>query len=400
MHLLKLEDDVVGPVRDAINVDRVVQTAVRLIAAPSPTCNAGPAADVLADILNEQGFDVQRQQAGWPDSPAVVVRWRSGRPGRTIQFNGHLDTVHLPFVAPRVNDGYLYGSGATDMKGGVAAMCEALLVLRQTDALPGGNVLLTAHDLHEAPWGDGRQLKTMVDEGYVGDGVLVPEYLADRMPLMGRGMAIVEVDVTRDGPPMHEVQGGMDQPSVIAAGAQLVLRLGELDQQLSVQQHPLGDRESLFIGQVAAGEIFNQSPPHFRLAGTRRWLPGTQVGEVESRFHALLAQVEQACAGICVQGKFNHLRDAFELDRDDPLVAAFDSACTSTMGRPLPPGGKPFLDDANTIMEQTTDVSAITHGPNGTGAHTTQEQVPVAELARVAQVYALTAVAFCGDQHG
>jgi len=396
--LLKLDDDVVSRIRDAIQVDRVVQTAVRLIAAPSPTCSAGPAADALAALLSEQGFEVQRPEAGWAKSPAVVVRWRSGRPGRTLQFNGHLDTVHLPFVAPRISNGYLYGSGATDMKGGVAAMCEALLVLRQTDALPGGDVLLTAHDLHEAPWGDGRQLKTMVDEGYVGDGALLPEYLADRMPLMGRGMAIVEVDVTRDGKAMHEVQGGMEQPSVIAAGAQLVQRLGNLDRQLAELKHPLGDRESLFVGKVAAGEIYNQSPVQFHLDGTRRWLPGRAVGEVEKQFHAVLAEVEQQSDGIRVQGKFNYLRDAFELDSDNPLVQAFDAACASTMGQPLAPGGKPFLDDANTIMEQRPNVPAITHGPNGSGAHTTQEQVAVAELVRVAQVYALAAVAFCGEQ--
>ena len=37
----------------------------------------------------------------------------------------------------------------------------------------------------------------------------------------------------------------------------------------------------------------------------------------------------------------------------------------------------------------------LTHGPCATGAHTTDEQVPVAELVRVAKVYALTARAFC-----
>ena len=40
-------------------------------------------------------------------------------------------------------------------------------------------------------------------------------------------------------------------------------------------------------------------------------------------------------------------------------------------------------------------IPAITHGPHATGAHTLQEQVPVAELVRVALVYALTAVSFC-----
>src|SRR5205807_4437766 len=122
----------------------------------------GAAADCLAALLTAEGFHVERPAAGHPKAPAVVVRYASGRPGRTLQFNGHLDTVHLPFVPPKVDGDRLTGSGSSDMKAGVAAAVEALRVLRETDSLPGGNILLTAHDLHESPWGDGSQLNQLI----------------------------------------------------------------------------------------------------------------------------------------------------------------------------------------------------------------------------------------------
>ena len=60
-------------------------------------------------------------------------------------------------------------------------------------ALSAGGVLLTAHDLHEAPWGLGQQLNQLIKDGYVGDGVLLPEPLSEHLPVVGRGAATWKV---------------------------------------------------------------------------------------------------------------------------------------------------------------------------------------------------------------
>ena len=83
-----------------VNRQRLVETARRLIEVPSPTGDAGAVSDRLAEILAADGFTVERPAGGYPASPAVAIRLESGRPGRTLQFDGHLDTVHLPFVPP------------------------------------------------------------------------------------------------------------------------------------------------------------------------------------------------------------------------------------------------------------------------------------------------------------
>src|SRR5439155_1098946 len=119
-----------------VDRDRLVETALRLIEVPSPTGQAGAVSDRLAEMLRAEGFAVERPDGGYPASPAVVVRHASGRPGPVVQFDGHLDTVHLPFVPPTIDDGLIRGSGASDMKGGLAAAIEALRALREADALP------------------------------------------------------------------------------------------------------------------------------------------------------------------------------------------------------------------------------------------------------------------------
>src|SRR6266852_833884 len=129
--------------RRAVNRNRLLDTAQRLIAVPSWTGESGAVLDCLDEILSADGFEVERVPAGHPAAPAVVVRFLTGKPGRTLQFNGHLDTVHLPFVPPRIEGDRLTGSGASDMKGGTAAAIEALRALRDAGALAGGGVLFT-----------------------------------------------------------------------------------------------------------------------------------------------------------------------------------------------------------------------------------------------------------------
>jgi acetylornithine deacetylase/succinyl-diaminopimelate desuccinylase-like protein len=385
--------ELVSAVQQAVRPKRLLNTAVELIAIPSPTRSAGAVADRLSEILAADGFTVERPAAGWPDAPAVVVRYAPGGSGRTLQFDGHLDTVHLPFVAPRVADGVLYGSGASDMKGGVAAMVEALQVVRDLGGPAGGGILFTAHDLHESPWGDGSQLNGLIDDGYVGDGCLIAEYLVDRLPIVGRGSAILEIVVRREGIPLHEVVGGIDQPSVIAAGAEIVRQFGQLDLKIAKNVHPMAGRESVFIGQIHGGEIYNQSPIELRISGTRRWLAGADVQRVEQEYRGILAEVAEG-SGTTIEGKFTLVRPAFELDQSDVLVDVFQAACQATMGRTLPVGPKPFVDDGNTVGTRA-GVAAITHGPGGKGAHTIDESVPLDELTRVAALYALAALEYC-----
>lgn len=377
----------------AINPDRLLQTAQELVAVPSPTLSAGAVADKLAAILTADGFDVERPEADWPEAPAVAVRYDTGRPGRTLQFDGHLDTVHLPFVPPRFEDGVLYGSGASDMKGGIAAYCEALRALVATDALPGGGILLTAHDHHEGPWGDRRQLRALIRDGYIGDGVLIPEYLADRLPVAGRGSAAFDIRITRPGSPVHEVLRPPNTPNVIETGTIVVQRLLAQNERLSKITAPHAGSDSFFFGKFHAGEIFNQSPTECVLSGTRRWVTPGQTDQVVAELRAMLDEIAEE-THTTIEIDLDLPGDAFTLDHNSPLLQAFQSAYTTTTGAPLPLGNKPFVDDASIIIDETGR-PAITHGPAATGAHTVHEAVTLDELVRVARVYALTALQFC-----
>ncbi len=379
--------------RVAVNRQRLLDTAYQLVSVPSRTGEGGAVADRLAELLRIDGFTVERPIANHPAAPAVVVRFGSGKGGPTLQFDGHLDTVHLPFVPPAIADGRLTGSGASDMKGGTAAAVEALRVLRDTGALTSGSVMLTAHDLHEAPWGLGQQLNALIAEGYVGDAVLIPEPLCDHLPIVGRGNATWKATIRRAGKPVHEVMRPPDEPSVLAAGGEMISRLGRLAESLATQSDPLAGCESVFIGQIHGGEIYNQYPQECWLEGTRRWLPGVSPALVEGEFRTLLSDLARDTR-TRIDVEWTFIRDAFRLPPSDPLVQTFQQAYRIISGQPLPPGPKPFVDDGNCFYG-SKNIPAVTHGPRAGGQHTVNEWVDIDDLVRVAHLYALTAVLYC-----
>ena len=390
---MQVKPELIGRIQAAVRRERLLDTATRLVEVKSWTGEAGAVSDRLAEILTADGFTVLRPAAGHPVAPAVVTHFESGTPGRCLQFNGHLDTVHLPFIPPKVVDGKLTGSGSCDMKGGVAAMVEALRAIRDARVLHAGSILVTAHDLHEAPWGYGAQLDQLIREGIHGDAVLIPEPLCDRVPTVGRGSATWKIHVRRSGPPIHEVMRPIHEPNVIAAGADLVSRLMKLNDNLSRKSDPQAGQESLFIGQIHSGEIFNQYPQECWLEGTRRWLPETDPAAVESEFRDLIARFAADWRVEAIV-EYNLIRNAFRLDLAHSFVASFRECYTAVSGKTIPLGPKPFVDDGNSFW-RLANVPAITHGARAGGQHTTEEWVDLDDLARVAMVYAATAACFC-----
>lgn len=385
---------VIGPEQTLHCVDgkRLLHIATELVSVPSPTLSAGPVADRLAALLMEYGFEVERAEANWPSAPAVVVRLQADEPGPILQFDGHLDTVHLPFAPPRFVDGMLHGSGTADMKGGIAAAVEALIVLRDSGAIRSGGVLFTAHEHHEGPWGDRRQVRALIQAGFHGDAVLLPEYLADRLPVSGRGNCIFHVEISRPGEPMHEIACGPDTPNVVRAGVELINECYALNDRISQTKSPLGEQDSIFVGSIQAGEIYNQSPNLCTIDGVRRWVTPGGTEHVVAELNQLAETVAQRTS-TSIRADLSVSGDAFSLDETDPIVAAFQEAQEIVAHRRLPVGAKPFVDDGNQFA--LFNIPAITHGPAGKGAHTVQESVSLDELIRCAQVYTMTAIQYC-----
>lgn len=124
-----------------------VDLTARLVQCPSVTPEEGGALVLLQDLLEGAGFACTRVDRGGVSN--LFARWGDKGHARSFGFNGHTDVVPIgnpddwtfdPFGA-QVEDGFLYGRGATDMKSGVAAFAAAAVdFVRETP--PDGALIL------------------------------------------------------------------------------------------------------------------------------------------------------------------------------------------------------------------------------------------------------------------
>jgi len=179
-----------------------------LVRCASVTPEEGGALQLLQGILEGAGFTCTRVDRN--GTPNLFARWGDKGAVRSFGFNGHTDVVpvgdeaawtHPPFSA-HLEDGWLYGRGATDMKSGVAAFAAAAVDF-VTDTPPDGAVILTITGDEEGPGRDGTIaiLDWMDAQGEQMSHCIVgeptcPETIGDMIKIGRRGSMTAHFEVT------------------------------------------------------------------------------------------------------------------------------------------------------------------------------------------------------------
>ncbi len=183
----------------------VVDLTSRLIAAKSVTPATGAVFDVLEAALVPLGFTVERFIEGAaPDGPVENLLAVRGSGGTHIGFAGHLDVVPAgdgwagDAFEPRIGGGLLYGRGAVDMKGSIAAwIAAAAAVPADAGTL---SLIITGDEEGPATFGTRRLMERMAERGVRPDCILVGEptsvaRLGDMVKIGRRGSCVMWITV-------------------------------------------------------------------------------------------------------------------------------------------------------------------------------------------------------------
>jgi len=392
--------DAVARAIDASGWELLLADLVRIPSHPGIERQEERVALRLAEWLRARGLEVTLDPAA-PGRPNLLARLAGQAPGRTLVLCGHTDTVPLNATdrgvaySGETRDGCLWGRGACDMKGALAAMAAAIAALLATRALPAGSVVLAAIVDEEM---ESLGAERLVATGFTADGAIVGEPTGNRLALGHKGLEWLEI--VFEGRAAH---GGRPEAGVnaIAAAARFCAIVeDELIPALARRRHPLLGPPTINFGTIRGGDQPSTVAAACRLTLDRRTVPGETYDGVVAELRALLERLLGQRPGLAAtiarvpagMATLEHLPTVVAADH--PLAVAVEAARAEVTRRAEVPTSFPAWTDAS-LLHNFASIPCVVLGPGDLAlAHTPDENVPLHEVAEAARIYAEAAIRF------
>jgi acetylornithine deacetylase len=352
----------------------------------------GEIARYIANWLEGAGLEVVLQESITGRPNVIAIAPGTGG-GRTLLLNGHMDTVGVAGMPaaqahqPRIDRaaGRLYGRGAYDMKGGLAACLLAIKEARQ-ERLRGDVILTAVIDEEYASAG------TMdLAKHFRADGAIVAEFTELRLILAHRGFVWLEVETV--GKAAHGSRPDLGVDAIVKMG-KVLTEIETLDRKLrSNPMHPLLGSSSLHASLIQGGQELSSYPEKCLLSVERRTLPGETPESVEGEFLKIVEDLRQSDRSFHAVVRRGLDRSPLETGENEDIVQAIQSASAGVLNRRLDIAGVPFWTDAAVLS--AAGIPSVLFGPSGSGAHAVEEWVDLASVKTCAEIYLATALEFC-----
>jgi acetylornithine deacetylase len=350
--------------------------------------------NVLRVAAGELGLDVV-ESAVEPGRNNVRVTLEGG-PGPGLLLLGHTDVVPVgvgwttdPFGGA-VRDGRIYGRGASDMKGGLAASLTALAALRDV-GLSGPVELAALVDEEETGKGI-RAYVESVRQPFLGCLTAEP---TDLQTIIGaRGASYLRIEI--HGKACHAGNPD-DGANAIYGAAAVVAEIERLHAELVQRPHPLLGPATWSVGQIHGGAGGSIVPAECVVIADRRLLPGESPKTVLDGLRERVDGLRLTERGLTVDVAMPMEMPAFQTPADSELALAADTALADAGGPGLPLGGWTAACDGG-FVARDLGIPVVVLGPGSaiSQAHRADESVAVSELIVAARAYALSALRLLG----
>ena len=389
--------------------DDVIETLADLVRINSVNpnyANGVPEAELgryVERYFERLGIETWRQEV-YPDRPNVIARIPGRNSERRIVLEAHMDTVSTEGMAiapwkPDIREGRLYGRGACDTKGGMAAMMHALASLVRDKTPPECEVLFAATIDEEFSYRGVVALCNSLASGAVDPSVLTNE-LAPQEPWHAEAAIVAEPTsllpvVASKGVVRFkiETQGRAAHSSkphlgvnAIAHMAHIITAIEQDTLRLSQYEHPLLGPATCNVGTVHGGVQVNFVPDRCEIELDRRLLPSEERAAVLAHYQQLVDLVAASKEGMCVIMHPPTLSDRpLETNVRAPAVLKL-VAVLDELGLPSTPCGVPFCSDASKFGN--LGIPSMIFGPGSIDqAHAAIEYIECSQVVQAAEIY-------------
>jgi len=403
--------------------DEIAGFLRRLIQFDSETGKEGPIQGFIAETLKGMGLEVDQwvpdlkelakhpayipaEGRDFTGRPNVVGVYRGNGKGRSLLFNGHVDTIPWQPVSEwkfnplsgDIREGRILGRGSSDMKGGLAAMTMALKALLDLGLRPSGSVILE-YVIDEEVSGLGTL--ACVVRGYKADAGISLETsdLHVQPACIGRLWFVVEVRGKPAG-----ISRRWEAVSALDKGYKIAKAIEELEGiRIAELTHPLfpDNRGALpcAVGRFEAGNYPSATPDKAILRGSMGLMPQEDIEQVKRDFAAFIRNVCELDPWLkSHQPKVWYeglIAEGAEIPRDHPIVTTVAKDFTEVTGREPTYSGRMGAADTRFLIRYGETPSVI-FGPGVTAQmHATNEWLPLENLVIATKTLALTIHDWC-----
>ena len=370
-------------------LDPVLETLADLIRINSvnPNYDGGVPESAIAgyveDFFGRRGIETWRQSV-FPERDNVIARIPGRDSSRRIIFEAHMDTVSVadmtidPFE-PLVRDGRMYGRGACDTKGGMAAMMHALASLADDNITPPCDVWFAAAIDEEFSYRGVVELCKNLQ----ADAAIVAEPTQLKPVIASKGVVRWKIETIGKSAHSSKPHLGIN---AIEQMAQVIIAIQRDTLRLANQSHQLLGPATCNIGMIRGGIQINFVPPRCEIEIDRRLLPGETC-------EAVLADYQQLLDSLATEQPGMQAVMHPPLLTDKPLETSPDTAAVQRMVAILSdmqldstPIGVPFGSDASKFG--ALGIPSMILGPGSIDqAHVADEYIQCDQLPIASQIY-------------